>query len=153
MFYCATDGPINVTSFKKGFIKITISISDLEPGLTDTIVELKTLAGQNDVPYFFVLGRHKLGKACRRKVGVSAVGIFNYQGSETNFHRMQEIVKECKVSYDVMLQKAFVDVGGTVAVDVGGGVTSQVTQTKEEPIKDEADSDIAGKLLDILRKS
>ena len=66
---------------------------------------------------------------------------------------MQEIVQECKVSYDVMLQKAFVDVGGTVAVDVGGGVTSQVTQTKEEPIKDEADSDIAGKLLDILRKS
>ena len=46
-----------------------------------------------------------------------------------------------------------VDVGGTVAVDVGGGVTSQVTQTKEEPIKDEADDDIASKLLDILRKS
>ncbi len=120
--------------------------SDLESGLSDTINELKTLASLNDVPYFFVLGRHKLGKACRRKVGVSAIGIFNYQGSETNFHRMMELLQECKVAYDVILQRAFVDVGGNLTPEV-----PDLTQIRQEP--EEKANDLSSKLLDILRKS
>jgi len=50
-----------------------------EGGLNDLIGELKSLAAQNSVPCFFVLNRKLLGRACMRKVGVSAIGILNYQ--------------------------------------------------------------------------
>ncbi len=85
---------------------------EAEGGLNDLINDLKILAEKSSTPYFFVLNRKGLGRACRRRVGVSAIGILSYQGSEANFHRMVEIRAECREKYLQMLRKAVVDVGG-----------------------------------------
>ena len=77
------------------------------------IDELKTLAAQNSTPYFFVLSRKGLGRACKRKVNVSAIGILNYQGSEANFSKMVEIRAECSAKYRDLLNGALVQVGGS----------------------------------------
>ena len=77
------------------------------------IDELKTLAEQSSTPYFFVLSRKGLGRACKRKVNVSAVGILNYQGSEENFHKMVEFRAECSAQYRERLNGALVQVGGS----------------------------------------
>lgn len=37
------------------------------------------------VPFVFALNRSALGRACVRKVPVSIVGVFNYEGAEVSF--------------------------------------------------------------------
>lgn len=70
-------------------IQLLLIAPDIEPvknqgGLNDMICELMDLAEANNTPVAFTLNRWKLGKACARKVAVSAIGIINYQGSNVS---------------------------------------------------------------------
>lgn len=51
-------------------------------GLNDAINLVISLAQEQGIPCVFALGRKALGRVCLKKVPVSCVGVFNYDGSE-----------------------------------------------------------------------
>lgn len=103
---------VQFKQFVTEFQFLDVETVQTKGGLNDLIGELKDLAAKNSVPYFFVLNRKNLGKAIKRKVGVSAIGILNFQGSETNFHEMLEHRAALKETYRGKLKMAVLEVGG-----------------------------------------
>lgn len=56
----------------------------LTGGLDDTLKSIITLCQENQVPVVFALKRQLLGKVLLKKVPVSIVGIFNYDGAQVS---------------------------------------------------------------------
>jgi len=54
-------------------------------GLDDALQCIINECQQQSVPFVFALNRSALGRACVRKVPVSIVGIFNYEGAEVGY--------------------------------------------------------------------
>jgi len=53
-------------------------------GLDEALQCVITECQQQSIPFVFALNRSALGRACVRKVPVSIVGIFNYEGAEVS---------------------------------------------------------------------
>ena len=51
-------------------------------GLDETLQCMITECQQQSIPFVFSMNRSALGRACVRRVPVSVVGIFNYDGAE-----------------------------------------------------------------------
>lgn len=63
----------------------------MEGGLDETLSSIIALCQENQVHLVFALKRQRLGKVLLKKVPVSIVGIFNYNGAD--------VCKLCKVMY------------------------------------------------------
>ena len=59
-------------------------------GLDDTLGSILNLCQENQVPVVFALKRQLLGKVLLKKVPVSIVGIFNYDGAQVSHVNSQE---------------------------------------------------------------
>ena len=58
---------------------------ELTGGLDEALQCIITECQQQSVPFVFAMNRSALGRACVRKVPVSVVGIFNYEGAEVSW--------------------------------------------------------------------
>ncbi|XP_062573885.1 selenocysteine insertion sequence-binding protein 2-like [Saccostrea cucullata] len=89
-------------------IKLVIISPNLEKiqskgGLDDALNNILNLCNDQNVPFVFALGRRALGRACAKLVPVSVVGIFNYSGTEENFHNLMELSEQARQSYKEMV--------------------------------------------------
>lgn len=75
-----------------------------EGGLNDALQVIINLSQEQKMPCVFALQRRTLGKLCMKSVPVSCVGIFNYEGSEENFHTLIDLVEESKNQYLELLK-------------------------------------------------
>ncbi|GAB6032086.1 Selenocysteine insertion sequence-binding protein 2-like [Chamberlinius hualienensis] len=69
-------------------------------GLDDVIDNIISLSEEMNVPVVFALSRRKLGYVCLKRVPVSGVGIFNYDGSEENYKKLIELAEKEQNSYN-----------------------------------------------------
>jgi len=76
-----------------------------EGGLDEAVQGILTLASERGVPLVCALRRRRLGYACKKPVGVSCVGVFNYQGSEDNFRRMMELTEAAQARYVAVVRE------------------------------------------------
>jgi len=60
-------------------------------GLDETLQGIISECQQQLVPFVFALNRSALGRACVRKVPVSIVGIFNYEGAEVSCYHPEDV--------------------------------------------------------------
>ena len=56
----------------------------IEGGLDEALQGIIALCQENEVPVVYALKRQSLGKVLLKKVPVSIVGIFNYDGAEVS---------------------------------------------------------------------
>ncbi|CAH1790315.1 unnamed protein product [Owenia fusiformis] len=89
-------------------IKLVIISPNLERiqskgGLDDALNNIIALCAEQDIPFLFALGRRALGRACAKLVPVSVVGVFNYEGSEENFHNLMALTERARQAYKDMV--------------------------------------------------
>lgn len=89
-------------------LKLVIISPNLEKiqskgGLDDALNNILNLCNEQNVPFVFALGRRALGRACAKLVPVSVVGIFNYSGTEENFHSLMELTEQARQAYKEMV--------------------------------------------------
>ena len=85
------------------YLKITFCFSFLmQGGLDETLSSIIALCQENQVHLVFALKRQRLGKVLLKKVPVSIVGIFNYNGAD--------VCKLCKVLKSCIIQTANINV-------------------------------------------
>lgn len=82
-------------------LKLVIIAPDLERNNEiDTLVEeTKSLADQHNIPYVFSIKRRAIGYLLLKKVHVSLVGIFDYQGTSENVNNLLNLVAQEKINY------------------------------------------------------
>ncbi|PSN47594.1 hypothetical protein C0J52_04560 [Blattella germanica] len=68
-------------------------------GIDETVAELKAAAEQLEVVCLFALCRRQLGYITFKKVGISCIGICNYEGSENNYQEVLAALAEARASY------------------------------------------------------
>ncbi|XP_064645784.1 selenocysteine insertion sequence-binding protein 2-like isoform X2 [Lineus longissimus] len=74
-------------------------------GLDDALNNIIHMCTEQEVPFVFALGRRALGRACAKLVPVSVAGVFNYEGSEENFHKLMELTKDARQQYAKMVKE------------------------------------------------
>lgn len=77
-------------------LKLIIISPDLEPNqpsIDAAVDEIKSLCIQNQVPYIFSIKRRQVGFLLLKKVPISCVGIFNYDGTDGNVKKLLELVE------------------------------------------------------------
>ncbi|KAG1671578.1 Selenocysteine insertion sequence-binding protein 2 [Nymphon striatum] len=89
---------------KNGKVKCVIVAPNLERsqakgGLDDALRNLLLASCETNVPLVFALNKRRLGALCKKVVGVSCVGIFNYDGSEENFKTIMQLSSEARDLY------------------------------------------------------
>lgn len=82
-------------------LKLVIIAPDLERNAeVDALIdEIKSLADQHKIPYVFSIKRRHIGYLLLKKVPVSLVGIFDYQGTDENVKQLLKLVKDQKTLY------------------------------------------------------
>lgn len=82
-------------------LKLVIIAPDLERNteVEALVDEVKALADQHKIPYVFSIKRRHIGYLLLKKVPVSLVGIFDYQGTDENANRLLKLVKDQKILY------------------------------------------------------
>ncbi|KAJ1526003.1 hypothetical protein ONE63_009180 [Megalurothrips usitatus] len=74
-------------------LKAILIAPDLEPcqasgGVDDTVIQIRDEGSSQNVPVIFAGGRRNLGRAFKKKVPISAVGIINPEGAEELYETM-----------------------------------------------------------------
>lgn len=89
-----------------GRLKLVIIAPDLEKnGEVDALVaDLKSIADNKSIPYLFSIKRRKIGYILLKKVPVSCVGIFDYQGVHERVQDLLRLVEGEKVNYQSAAQ-------------------------------------------------
>ncbi|XP_070497209.1 selenocysteine insertion sequence-binding protein 2-like [Chironomus tepperi] len=82
-------------------LKLLFIAPDLEknPQIDKLVAEIKEMADKSKTPYVFGLKRRKLGFLLIKKVPISIIGIFDYQGTTENVNILLDLVKQEKLSY------------------------------------------------------
>lgn len=82
-------------------LKLIVIAPDLErnPAIDVLVEEIKSLADQHNIPYVFSIKRRHIGYLLLKKVPVSFVGIFDYQGTTENVIELLKYVQQEKISY------------------------------------------------------
>lgn len=70
-----------------------------EGGLDETLSSIIALCQENQVHLVFALKRQRLGKVLLKKVPVSIVGIFNYNGADDHYNKLIELTQRTKQAY------------------------------------------------------
>jgi selenocysteine insertion sequence-binding protein 2 len=80
-------------------LKLVIFAPDLERNVeVDKIVnEMKQIADEKFIPYLFGIKRRKIGFVLLKKVPVSVVGIFDYQGIQDKVNELMKHVNNQKI--------------------------------------------------------
>ena len=73
-------------------------------GLDDAINSIIQIAMEQNIPFLFALGRKDLGKAVKKIVPISVIGIFDYSGAEEHFKRLVELANNAKLAYQDMVE-------------------------------------------------
>lgn len=73
-------------------------------GLDDAINSIIQIAMEQNIPFLFALGRKDLGKAVKKLVPISVIGIFDYSGAEEYFKRLVELANNAKLAYQDMVE-------------------------------------------------
>lgn len=68
--------------------------------IDNLVEEVKSLADQHKIPYVFSLKRRHIGYLLLKKVPVSVVGIFDYQGTTENVTQLLKLVQQEKINYN-----------------------------------------------------
>jgi hypothetical protein len=69
------------------------------------------------------------------------------QGSEANFHKMLEIQEDCRLRYKEKLNKALIEVGGSLPEEP----VEKIKEEDPEKTVDPTDDDLSKKLIQLLR--
>lgn len=87
-------------------LKLVVIAPDLERNseIDALIEEIKSLADEHNIPYVFSIKRRKIGYLLLKKVPVSLVGIFDYQGTTENVNELLNYVQHEKISYKNKIQ-------------------------------------------------
>lgn len=82
-------------------LKLIFIAPDLEKSveIDDMIAEIKGVADQHSIPYVFGVKRRHLGYLLLKKVPISIVGIFDYQGVNENVTDLLMHVEQEKINY------------------------------------------------------
>lgn len=82
-------------------LKLIFIAPDLEKNteIDKLVDEIKHLADKHKTPYLFSMKRRKLGYLLLKKVPVSTVGIFDYQGTTENVNILLNHVSQEKLLY------------------------------------------------------
>lgn len=83
-------------------LKLLIIAPDLERNdeVDQLVEETKSLADQYNIPYVFSIKRRHIGYLLLKKVPVSLVGIFDYQGTTDNVNELLKYVQTERKNYD-----------------------------------------------------
>lgn len=83
-------------------LKLLIIAPDLERNeeVDRLVEETKSLADQNNIPYVFSIKRRHIGYLLLKKVPVSLVGIFDYQGTTDNVNELLKHVQTERNNYN-----------------------------------------------------
>ncbi|XP_065841806.1 selenocysteine insertion sequence-binding protein 2-like isoform X2 [Oscarella lobularis] len=89
---------------KVGKLKCVIVTPNLESissagGIDEMLQKIRHMCFEQDVPIVFALTRKGLGKAVNKKVPVSIVGIFNYDGAKDQFDHVIGLTHEARTAY------------------------------------------------------
>ncbi|KAL9985383.1 hypothetical protein ACROYT_G007779 [Oculina patagonica] len=68
-------------------------------GLDETLSGIITTCQENQIPLVFALKRQLLGKVLLKKVPVSIVGIFNYDGAQEHFKKLIDLTQKTRQAY------------------------------------------------------
>ncbi|KAJ9579554.1 hypothetical protein L9F63_004739 [Diploptera punctata] len=87
-------------------VKLVVIAPDLEiaknkGGIDETVADLKAVAKEHNVMCAFALSRRELGFLTYKKVGISCIGICNYEGSETNYQEVLRALAEAQEKYQL----------------------------------------------------
>lgn len=63
------------------------------------VAEVKSLADHHKIPYVFSIKRRHIGFILLKKVPVSVIGIFDYQGTSENVNELLKLVQHQKLLY------------------------------------------------------
>lgn len=82
-------------------LKLVVIAPDLEKNteIEKNVSEIKALADQNNIPYVFSIKRRHIGYLMLKKVPVSLVGIFDYQGTNENVINLLKLVEHERENY------------------------------------------------------
>ena len=82
-------------------LKLVIIAPDLEKSseVDKVVEEIKSLCDQHHIPYVFSIKRRHIGYLLLKKVPVSCVGIFDYQGTNENVSELLKNVQLEKLNY------------------------------------------------------
>lgn len=82
-------------------LKLVIIAPDMERNneINTLITEVKAIADQHQIPYIFSIKRRRIGYLLLKKVPVSVVGIFDYQGTNENVTELLKHVKNERIKY------------------------------------------------------
>lgn len=82
-------------------LKLVIIAPDLEKNseIERLINDIKTLADHHKIPCIFSIKRRHIGYVLLKKVPVSLVGIFDYQGTSDNVTELLKHVQQEKQNY------------------------------------------------------
>ncbi|EGB12005.1 hypothetical protein AURANDRAFT_61299 [Aureococcus anophagefferens] len=85
-------------------------LCDVEPGstLAKSVDEILAAARDMGVPVVFALGKRKLGRALRKSVGVSAVGVYSGDGAYDEYRAVTNRLKELQRDPACAVDPAFV---------------------------------------------
>jgi len=88
-------------------LKLVVIAPDLEPNAeVDALVEeIKLLADERNIPYVFGIKRREIGYLLLKKVPVSLVGIFDYQGTTENVNELLNYLQQEKINYKNKIQE------------------------------------------------
>ena len=87
-------------------VKIVVVAPNIDEGstLAQSVDEILQAALEMDVPVVFALGKRKLGKALKKSVGVSAVGIYSGDGAHDEYravtNRLRDLQKDPTIAVD-----------------------------------------------------
>lgn len=82
-------------------LKLIVIAPDLErnPEVDVLVEEIKSFADQHNIPYVFSIKRRHIGYLLLKKVPVSLVGIFDYQGTTENVNELLKHVHQERINY------------------------------------------------------
>ncbi|CAF0717197.1 unnamed protein product [Brachionus calyciflorus] len=101
-------------------------------GLDDAINLIIQNSIEQNVPFLFALGRRDLGKAVKKLVPISVIGIFDYSGAEEHFKRLVQLANNAKLAYQDMIEELERE-------ECEYFLNTQDSKLNFEPIKDKID--------------
>lgn len=83
-------------------IKLIFIAPDIERNaeIDKLIDEIKSFAEQFDIPVVYAIKRRHIGYLLLKKVPVSLVGIFDYQGTSDSVNELLKHVEQEKINYE-----------------------------------------------------
>lgn len=83
-------------------LKLVIIAPDLERNIEieKLVDEVKSLADHHKIPLVFSIKRRHIGYLLLKKVPVSLVGIFDYQGTTENVNQLLKLAQQEKSNYN-----------------------------------------------------